>query len=613
MKYFTQIPTMDQAVEFLSAVLSNRRTYLIVDGVDECLQPSEVLDTILGLPTVLDGTTRVLISSRMRPDAFDPDGLYPVIRLTPQSGVYSADLRIFVEDEVSRIDGFHRRSDRFNEAISKIVAASDGNFLWAASLITDLKVANVQGRFWETITTIPNQIKILVKEELWKIWQKPEHKRRLTLEVLEWTIFCMEPLMVGSFPFGRIFDSDGSFLDYEHRRIDRSRFLLRYGTELLMFPTLDGKFELFHHRLADYILLTSIEENPQFQLTDGPTRLALSCVRYLSSPSFQESLNSENLHQSGLRNSQPGGSKNYLRSRYRCIEYTSKHLIHHLLKVSDVTTEDGSDLVSSLITFFLSANAITWVETAQVFDTNFARTFANNSPELLDWVTSVVAVHPRWRDSLPAFRTRLEHLNRIVSSGSLLAAPQNQTRPRSVSYDSPAIQITPYTSEQTTPNEPRRSRSRSPRNLGTLLTSFTGGRTADTSRSPQRRTREEVEQGVERRSPPRSALSMANNEIRRSSTGAVASGLAIVNANASAVPLQYHYPVPCPGWAQQPQPYSQSHPGPQYSNPAFNTPAPQPTYGSPPQQQWYPMQEYYGPVYPQEGFSEPPPPYMRYG
>ncbi|KAK6517584.1 hypothetical protein TWF281_004234 [Arthrobotrys megalospora] len=637
-KYGSEIPTFDQAVEFLGEVLKNRKTYLVIDGIDECFQPSEVLEAVLGLPTVADGTTRVLISSRMRPDAFDPDGLYPVIRLTPQTGVYSADLRHFVEDEVSKIEGFHRTAERFTEAVAKVIAASDGNFLWASALLADLKVAQAQGRFWDVITTIPMEIRILVKQELWKIWQKPESKRRLTLEVLEWTIFCMEPLSVGSFPFGRLFGSDGSFLDYEHRRIDRSRFLLRFGTEFLMFPTLDGKFELFHHRLADYILLTSMEENPQFQLTDGPTRLALSCVRYLSSPQFQDSLNSETYQHTAVRSSEAGAAKAYLRSKYRCLEYSSEHLVHHLLKVSDVTTEDGSELVSALITFFLSTNATTWVEAGQVFESTFARSFINSCPELLDWIRSVVAVHPRWRESLQAVTARLEGLKQYASSSSrLLVRPQVQNRPRSVTYDSPVIQVTSYQDDGLPPGgapaEPRRSRSRSPRSIGDLLTSFTGAR-EESSRSPQRRTREEVEQGVQRRSSARSTFPLTNNEIRRSSAGAtfgaITSAIAIANVSAtSAIPLQYHYPVrdePCGSWGPTSQPYSPQE-TPQLSHSAFGPPSParqsvaqRQQYASPPpqqqhQQQWYPMQEYYGPSgYPQNEYTpnEPPPPYMRY-
>ncbi|KAK6338551.1 hypothetical protein TWF730_002614 [Orbilia blumenaviensis] len=642
-KYGTQIPTFDQAVEFLADVLKNRKTYLVIDGIDECFQPSEVLEAILGLPTVADGATRVLISSRMRPDAFDPDGLYPVIRLTPQQGVYSADLRYFVEDEVSRIEGFHRSSERFTEAVAKVIAASDGNFLWASALLSDLKVAQAQGRFWETITTIPMEIKILVKQELWKIWQKPESKRRLALEVLEWTIFCMEPLSIGSFPFGRLFGSDGSFLDYEHRRIDRSRFLLRFGTELLIFPTLDGKFELFHHRLADYILLTSMEENPQFQLTDGPTRLALSCVRYLSSPQFQDSLNSDTYQHTAIRSSEAGAARAYLRSKYRCLEYSSRHLVHHLLKVSDVTTEDGSELVSALITFFLSTNATTWVEAGQVFDSTFGRTFVNSCPELLDWIRSVVAVHPRWRESLQAVTARLDGLKGYAgSSRNLLARPQLQTRPRSVTYESPVIQVTTYQDNnplQAGSADPRRSRSRSPRSIGNLLTSLTSSSREETSRSPQRRTREEVEQGVQRRSSARSTFPLTNNEIRRSSAGAtlgaITSAIAIANISAtSAIPLQYHYPVreePCSSWSSASQPYTPQE-TPQLSHSAFGPPNParqqsttqrqQHALHHPQQypqqsiqQQPYPMQEYYGPSgYSDNEYtpSEPPPPYMRY-
>ncbi|RVD81436.1 uncharacterized protein DFL_009300 [Arthrobotrys flagrans] len=638
-KYGSQIPAFDQAVEFLGEVLKNRKTYLVVDGIDECFQPSEVLEAILGLPTVADGTTRVLISSRMRPDAFDPDGLYPVIRLTPQQGVYSADLRYFVEDEVRKIEGFHRTSERFTEAVAKVIAASDGNFLWASALLADLKVAQVQGRFWETITTIPMEIRILVKQELWKIWQKPESKRRLTLEVLEWTIFCMEPLSVGSFPFGRHFGSDGSFLDYEHRRIDRSRFLLRFGTEFLVFPTLDGKFELFHHRLADYILLTSMEENPQFQLTDGPTRLALSCVRYLSSSQFQDSLNSETYQYTAIHSSEAGAAKVYLRSKYLCLEYSSRHLVHHLLKVSDVTTEDGSELVSALITFFLSTNATTWVEAGQAFDSTFSRSFINSCPELLDWIRSVVAVHPRWRESLQAVTARLEGLKAYASSSrNLLVRPQVQNRPRSATYESPVIQVSSYHDDiPPTAAEPRRPRSRSPRSIGNLLTSLSSGR-EESSRSPQRRTREEVEQGVQRRSPARSTFPIANNEIRRSSAGAtfgaITSAIAIANVSAtSAIPLQYHYPVrdePCSSWGATSQPYYSPHEPPQFSHSAFGPPNParqqsapqRQQYASPQQhqqqyqqQQPYPMQEYYGPTgYPQDEYtpSEPPPPYMRY-
>ncbi|KAF3937503.1 hypothetical protein ABW19_dt0203711 [Dactylella cylindrospora] len=633
LKYCAQMPTMDQAVEFLTEVLKNRRVYLVIDGIDECLQPSEVLETILGLPTVIDGTTRVLLSSRMRPDAFDPDGLYPVVRLTPQNGNYSADMRIFVEEEVSRIEGYHRTSERFNEAISKVIAASDGNFLWASALLKDLKVAQAQGRFWETITTIPTEIKILVKQELWKIWQKPESKRRLTLEVLEWTIFCMEPLMVGSFPFGRVFDSDGSFLDYEHRRIDRSRFLLRFGTELLMFPTLEGKFELFHHRLADYVLLTSMDENPQFQLTDGPTRLALSCARYLSSPSFQDSLDSESYQHTALHSTQAGGAKTYLRSKYRCLEYASKHLTQHLLKVSDVTTEDGSELVATLITFFLSTNAVTWVQAAQIFDPSFSRTFVHSCPEILDWLTSVVAVHPRWRESLPAVTMRLENLKLQVGGGIGYSQPA-AGRPRATTYDSPHIQVTSFPQDRSIPSGPRtRTRSRSPRSIGNLLTSFSRSQSDEQSRSPNRRTREEIEQGVERRSPAgaRNTFPLSSTESPRNPTGAISSAIAVANASATggAVPMQYHYPVrhePCSSWGGQQQQFPPAPAAPQPSHPQFagtNT-SPQ-GYGSPnlsqgswnsppqQQQQWYPRQEFSGPTYRNSEYPEPPPPYMRYG
>ncbi|EWC48018.1 hypothetical protein DRE_02597 [Drechslerella stenobrocha 248] len=606
---------MQQAVEFLGEVLRNRRVYLVVDGIDECLQPSEVLEAILELPTVIDGSTRVFVSSRMRPDAFDPDGLYPVIRLTPQTGNYSTDLRIFVEDEMAKIEGFHRRSERFNEAVSKVVAASDGNFQWASALLTDLKLAQAQGRFWETITTIPKEIQILVKQSLWGIWQKPESKRRLMLEALEWTIFCMEPLTVGSFPFGRVFDSDGSFLDYEHRRIDRSRFFLRFGTEFLMFPTLDGKFELFHHRLADYILLTSMEENPQFQLTDGPTRLALSCVRYLSSPSFQESLNSETYQHTGLHSSQPDGARNYLRSKYRCLGYASKYLVQHLLKVSDVTTDDGSELVSTLITFFLSTNAVTWVEAAQVFDPGFPRYFLNNCPELIAWITSVFAVHPRWRDSLHAVPTRLDSLKYHVCSFGGGAAAQPPMRPRASTYESPSIHISSYPDEYISPSgESSRARSRSPRGIGGLFTSFTGStRHENATRSPQRRTREEVERGVERRSPARSTFPISNHENRHSLNGTVSNALAIANASATgAVPLQYHYldiggGDPANSWGQPPANAYASQQN-QFGGSSRHSNGGPPPSGEQP----YPMQEYYGPSFQQDqSYSEPPPPYMR--
>lgn len=202
------IGNINTVVGFLAELLKGRKFFIIVDGVDECTGAKVVMEHLTNLSSVVEGNTKILISTRRRPDAFEDENQYPVITLSPLHGQKSADLRLFVEEEIEKVEGLHRTSQDFRRAVNNVINASDGLFLWASALVKELK--NQQHHnFWSCIDRVPNEIKIIVKEELWKIWQRPESKRRLSLEVLEWTIFCLKPLYLAQFPFGKHFDSDG--------------------------------------------------------------------------------------------------------------------------------------------------------------------------------------------------------------------------------------------------------------------------------------------------------------------------------------------------------------------------------------------------------------------
>jgi len=487
------VGSINTIVGFLSELLRGRKIYIIVDGVDECAEAKVVMEHLTNLPGAIDGigTAKILISTRRRPDAFDDENQYPVITLSPPHGQKSADLRLFVEEEIEKIEGLHRTSQDFSRAVNNVINASDGLFLWASALVKELK--NQQHHnIWNCIDRVPNEIKIIVKEELWKIWQRPESKRRLSLEVLEWTVFCLKPLYLAQFPFGRQFDSDGSFLDYEHRRIDRKKFLLRFSSDFLTFPTLDGRFCLFHPKIADYIIKCSLDENPQFQLTDGPVRIALSCIKYLSSSCFVDSFHSERYKHSDLYGSRSGGAKAFLRSRHYCLEYSSLHLIDHLLLVTDVTSNDGAELVEALVGFLLSSNASTWLEAAQIFDPEFAMKFISMADALEHWIEGVIMINYKWRNSLSAIKERLLRLKyEVGTSGGYAMYSQDR-----------GAGLTVGRGERI--RDRIRDRSRSPAagltEIVTRITNLTattpGPASGSTATRSPRRTREEIEHGL---------------------------------------------------------------------------------------------------------------------
>lgn len=173
--------------------------YLILDGIDECLDTPSLVEDLLTLTEVPQA--RCLLFGR-------PGGhsIAPFFNTVPEEcrldlrGLTDADVRRFLDTHIQRLSDLLPTSPPSTELVSRLAVGADGMFLWARSMIDYLKsYALTPARRLRVIMDIrsPEGLDCMYDRIMTLIFQGKEIEQELAVQILVWVALAHRPLTEG--------------------------------------------------------------------------------------------------------------------------------------------------------------------------------------------------------------------------------------------------------------------------------------------------------------------------------------------------------------------------------------------------------------------------------
>ncbi|RYP26210.1 hypothetical protein DL768_011775 [Monosporascus sp. mg162] len=205
--------TRSEVLELFKAFLNTAASYtFIVDGLDECVRPTESCksnydESVYGvLKTIGQATaysnTRILIVSR--PDADIRSGFYSISETDPDIKLYEykmspddvqsdalqfsrsiVDRKLAKKDDKLRDDLAHRIADR-----------CEGMFLWVKVLENQLRGGKNRKQLEDIVDHTPTELNRLYDRNWAQISSLPDGDRTRAFSILRWTAFALRPLTI---------------------------------------------------------------------------------------------------------------------------------------------------------------------------------------------------------------------------------------------------------------------------------------------------------------------------------------------------------------------------------------------------------------------------------
>ena len=273
----------------LKLLLFRFRTYLVVDGVDECEDSSDFLETLSEVSKISE--TRVLILSR--PDLIIPNSLSKELdfgwKLLLTSEHNRGDIFSFARSEVDQMssEGLFGARKIAASTLNDISTKANGMFLWIRLLISLLRSPALPPQERYIILTEANLLEGL--EGLYSgilslIDRKYRQERTVTGKIFKWIVGSLYPLNTNTLHAALAVDPG--------KPTTNSQYLVNYPdciphiTCSLVEVNPDGDLSFIHISFKEYLQSTAASKDfPEFSLSNPraiQAELATVCLSYLA-------------------------------------------------------------------------------------------------------------------------------------------------------------------------------------------------------------------------------------------------------------------------------------------------------------------------------------------
>ncbi|CAG9990630.1 unnamed protein product [Clonostachys byssicola] len=308
--------------------------YWIIDGLDECDTPQNLLNCLKGLPTVAV-PIRLLILSRkdgILPIAFDRLSQKVSVRIIEKiDGSHNLpDIGILVRQGLEQIScGVEFREQLFQNVTKR----SEGNFLWTKLVLDEVMHCHTEKRIQEVLDEIPDDMTLVYERMEKSLVQSGRRANEPLIKALiEWTICAQRPLNLSEMSQALEPEFTG-FLDLKRTIKDACGQFIQIDDS--------SNITMLHHTTSEYFTrnTTSIFS---INLEVSHTRLFLKTTSALEEPTLQWKL-IENRH--ALGSSQP------------FVFYSAISWSYHL----EQCLPDSSEALHQLVSFFRSPAVLSWI------------------------------------------------------------------------------------------------------------------------------------------------------------------------------------------------------------------------------------------------------------
>ncbi|KAL2204308.1 WD40 repeat-containing protein [Sarocladium strictum] len=323
---------------FFEKILSEsdiqRPVYWVIDALDECASPKELLDCLKNLVSITV-PVRVLVISRRTDSisvAFDRlSRSIPVQRLEAVGQSHNqGDIDILIDQEMHHMRGSHEFREELKQHIR---SRSAGNFLWTKLVLDEMMDCHTEESIQEVLDEIPDNIFELYRRmEQNMVRSTRKSNVPLIRCLLEWTACSQWSL--------NLLEMSQAMKDDFPRILDLSRTIKDSCGQFIQIDQCGG-IGLLHHTAREYFMRTN---DSQFFIDEKKThgKLFQRAILALGDTSLKLELIQK---QHTLRSTQP------------FVFYAAANWPYHLGR----STSDHSSTLDSLVAFFQGPAVLSWI------------------------------------------------------------------------------------------------------------------------------------------------------------------------------------------------------------------------------------------------------------
>ena len=303
-------PGLHRITELIPSVVSQfRESFLVVDGLDECLDRERISEVLRSFadPTRTN-TIKVIVFSRPDYPEFEQafEGC-PQIRV--DMGANDDDIRKFISSTVSRNSPVLNRDADLLEFVERVLySKADGMFLWVSLLVETLKGQRTVGEVLDTVNDLPTGLDEAYELSMRSLLARPNrNERQRALSILLWTTNAKRALSLSEMIEAIAMKPGIVELKERDKISDTSGFPALCGD---LVTLKDGYFYLIHTSLKDYLERLPLHQPYSLQeywlmQAEADRILGEICLTYVHFEKFKDRLSYSALEIENLQQSNP--------------------------------------------------------------------------------------------------------------------------------------------------------------------------------------------------------------------------------------------------------------------------------------------------------------------
>ncbi|KAF7947217.1 uncharacterized protein EAE97_004466 [Botrytis byssoidea] len=320
------------------------RTYLIIDGLDECepVQRRLLLSTLVSIvqKTLYPGMLRLLIVSQNEPDIKRQLRQCSDVRLS--SSCNRSDIEVYSRVWAEKIQQkFFVSDDTKTHIIKAVSEGADGMFLYAKLILTNLYAQTCREKLYEELRpgTFPVGFEQAYSRIVCRVYQNPNESERATAgRLLGWISCAKRPMRWHEMQAAVSINMDDEDVNFEDRQL-RAHIQDLCGSLVEVLP--GDRVQLVHSTAKSYLV-----DKSYVRIILEEQKLAVMCLRYLLFQCFDPTTPDDQIH-------------HYVNEGYYAFqEYAIVYWVDHLesliekLSPSDLENSELCDLGSAIAEFY---------------------------------------------------------------------------------------------------------------------------------------------------------------------------------------------------------------------------------------------------------------------
>ncbi|KAG4441578.1 hypothetical protein IFR05_002963 [Cadophora sp. M221] len=278
-------PTVGQVTGmFRSLLASFKRTFIVVDGLDECSGTDETRSNLIKLLNSLPIQVGIICISRRLGDI--EEGFRTASRLEVRAS--QEDIEVFLRSQIlgsDRLRSFCESSEHLQDTIiEKLVKNAKGMFLLAKLHVESLKTKTSSKQVRKALKKLPKELDVVYDDAMERIRGQHEEEVKLAMRLLSWVTHALTPLRVAELQHAIAvmdFEQDDTTISDEDLPTEAMMITVCGGLTVVDYES--QIFRLVHYTTEEYFSKSREAVFPEAQ-----TEITRCCLRYLSIDWFSE-------------------------------------------------------------------------------------------------------------------------------------------------------------------------------------------------------------------------------------------------------------------------------------------------------------------------------------